>query len=324
MPRVNGIMTLTDGERSGNDICSQQALAGVNVSASLFDTMLADIASEITNSVASDGSTILQGDLNLGNSRITNLSSATDGSDATNLTQVQSLLSTLIPSGTIVMSGQDTVSPPSGWLYCRGQTLSTSTYADLYAAIGTKFGTGGAGTFKLPNMQQRFPLGRTETLSVTGSTVGETGGAIDHTHTGGSHTHTMANHTHDLGNHTHTMAHTHGAGDMVALIGFSTADSQLGAIRNGSVTFGAAGATYETGGHDILTGGTGYSLGATTPVVPSTPVVGTSGAASNGTTSTPSTNTSGTPSTNTSDAGGVVATTANNPAYLTLNYIIKI
>ena len=292
MPRINGIMNLTDGERTGNDICSQQALAGVNVSANLFDNILSDIANEITNSIASDGSTVLQGNLKMGNNKIVNLTTGTDATDAVNLSQVQALLESLVPAGTIIMTGQDTVSPPTGWLYCHGQTLSTTTYARLFSVVGTNFGTGGAGTFKLPDLRQRFPLGKAGSTGVTGEAIGETGGEIDHTHTGGSHT--------------HTMPHTHTQGSLSAMIGFSTADSQLGAIRNGSITFGASGATYYTN-HDILTGGTGYSLGATTPTVPSTPVVGTTDGASNGTTS----------------ISGTESTGENNPPYCTLNFIIK-
>ena len=320
MPRVNGVMTLTDGERSGNDICSQQALAGVNVSASLFDTMLSDIATEITNSVASDGSTVLQGNLDFGGNKATNLGAGTGGDDAVTLSQVQSLLNTLIPAGTIVpTANQNTATPPSGWLFCNGQTLSTSTYATLYSAIGTKYGTGGAGTFKVPDLRQRFILGKAD--SGTGANMGDSGGSIDHTHDMANHTHTMA-HTHDMANHTHTMAHTHTAGDLTALIGFSTADSQLGAIRNGSITFGASGATYYST-HDILTGGTGYSLGATTPIVPGTPVAGTTDGASNGTTSTPSSNTTGSASSSTTSTPSSNTTSSANPPYLVANYIIK-
>lgn len=293
MPRINGVMNLTDGERTGNDICSQQALAGVNVSANLFDNILSDVANEITNSIASDGSTVLQGNLKMGNNKIVNLTTGTDATDGVNLSQVQALLESLVPAGTIIMTGQDTVSPPTGWLYCDGQTLSTTTYARLFSAIGTNFGTGGAGTFKLPDLRQRFPLGKAGGTGVTGGTIGETGGVIDHTHIGGAHT--------------HTMAHTHTHGNLSAMIGFSTADSQLGAIRNGSITFGAPGATHFDTSHDVLTGGTGYTLGATTPVVPSTPVVGTTDGASTSTTST----------------SGSVSTDDNNPPYCTVNFIIK-
>lgn len=51
-------------------------------------------------------------------------------------------------------------SPPAGWLFCRGQAVSRTDYADLFAVIGTTFGTGdGSTTFNLPDMRDRFPVG---------------------------------------------------------------------------------------------------------------------------------------------------------------------
>ena len=79
---------------------------------------------------------------------------------------------------------------PTGWLLCQGAAISRTTYAALFAAIGTAFGVGdGSTTFNLPDLQQRFPLGKAP--AGTGSTLGGTGGAIDHTHTGPSHTHDL-------------------------------------------------------------------------------------------------------------------------------------
>jgi len=92
-----------------------------------------------------------------------------------------------LPVGSIVpYSG---ASAPSGWLMCDGSAVSRSTYATLFDVIGTTYGAGDASTtFNVPNLRQRFPLGKA--ASGTGSTLGSTGGAIDHTHTGPSHTHT--------------------------------------------------------------------------------------------------------------------------------------
>lgn len=71
---------------------------------------------------------------------------------------------------------------PNGHLMCNGQAVSRTTYANLFAVIGTTYGAGdGVTTFNVPNMQQRFPLGKAS--SGTGSTLGSTGGQIDHTHT---------------------------------------------------------------------------------------------------------------------------------------------
>lgn len=49
---------------------------------------------------------------------------------------------------------------PSGWLLCQGQAVSRTTYAALFAAIGTSYGAGdGATTFNLPDAQGRMPVG---------------------------------------------------------------------------------------------------------------------------------------------------------------------
>jgi microcystin-dependent protein len=103
----------------------------------------------------------------------------------------------LLPAG--IVSPFAGASPPSGWLLCNGQSIATSSYGVLFAAIGYVYGGSGA-NFNVPDMRQRFPLGKAD--SGTGSSLGDAGGDIDHTHSGASHTHTM-------GTHNHSMAHTH-------------------------------------------------------------------------------------------------------------------
>jgi microcystin-dependent protein len=50
---------------------------------------------------------------------------------------------------------------PTGWLECDGRALSRTTYADLFAAIGTTWGTGdGSTTFNIPDMRGRTPVGK--------------------------------------------------------------------------------------------------------------------------------------------------------------------
>lgn len=51
-------------------------------------------------------------------------------------------------------------SAPPGWLLCQGQLLDRTTYADLFAVIGTAYGVGdGSTTFGLPDLQGRVPVG---------------------------------------------------------------------------------------------------------------------------------------------------------------------
>lgn len=52
-------------------------------------------------------------------------------------------------------------SVPSGWLECDGSAVSRTTYATLFAAISTTFGSGnGSTTFNLPDFRGRVPLGK--------------------------------------------------------------------------------------------------------------------------------------------------------------------
>lgn len=76
---------------------------------------------------------------------------------------------------------------PSGWLKCNGAAVSRTTYADLYAAIGTTFGSGdGSTTFNLPDMRGEFARGWDDGRGVdTGRALGSSQGEAfkAHTHT---------------------------------------------------------------------------------------------------------------------------------------------
>lgn len=100
--------------------------------------------------------------------------------------QLASLLAPLIlqyaPAVAIVQTGiildYAGESAPSGYLVCDGSAVSRTTYADLFAAIGTKWGAGnGSTTFNLPNLSRRTTVGSGGTGTGTlGNEVGDTGG----------------------------------------------------------------------------------------------------------------------------------------------------
>lgn len=140
--------------------------------------------------------------------------------------------------GTIEMFGGPVANIPTGYLYCDGSAVSRTTYANLFAAVGTTWGAGdGSATFNLPDGRGRYFFGLA--TSGTGSTLGGTFGTKDHTHTlSGStanesaHTHSIStsvsatkqvaasphDHTTPVGNNTTgddvaSNTHTHGAGD---------------------------------------------------------------------------------------------------------------
>lgn len=57
---------------------------------------------------------------------------------------------------------------PSGWMRCDGTVLPIQTNAALYAVIGLAYGSAGANTFKLPNLNGRAAVGAG--VSKTGTT----------------------------------------------------------------------------------------------------------------------------------------------------------
>ena len=64
----------------------------------------------------------------------------------------------LLPAGSMIMFGSS--NPPEGWLLADGSEVSRTTYAALFAAIGTAFGAGdGTSTFNLPDFRGVFPKG---------------------------------------------------------------------------------------------------------------------------------------------------------------------
>ena len=98
------------------------------------------------------------------------------------------------PVGVIYMWG--TTTPPTNYLLCDGSAVSRTTYASLYAVIGTTFGTGdGSTTFNLPNFKARNPIGYNSS-NTKFDTMGETGGEETHTLDISeipAHTHSLAN-----------------------------------------------------------------------------------------------------------------------------------
>lgn len=49
---------------------------------------------------------------------------------------------------------------PAGWLLCAGQAISRTTYAELFAAVGTTYGAGdGSTTFNVPDLRGRTIAG---------------------------------------------------------------------------------------------------------------------------------------------------------------------
>lgn len=64
----------------------------------------------------------------------------------------------LSPPGMVAAFAMD--APPTGWLRANGAAVSRTTYADLFAAIGIRYGAGdGSTTFRLPDLRGEFVRG---------------------------------------------------------------------------------------------------------------------------------------------------------------------
>jgi microcystin-dependent protein len=98
-----------------------------------------------------------------------------------------------VPPGSIMpYAGTAT---PGGWLLCHGQAVSRTTYADLFAAIGTTCGVGdGSTTFNLPDLRGRVAAGQDDMGGTSANRLTGTSGGVDGDvlgAAGGLETHTL-------------------------------------------------------------------------------------------------------------------------------------
>ena len=98
-------------------------------------------------------------------------------------------------------------SAPANWLLCFGQAVSRTTYAALFAVVGTTYGVGdGSTTFNLPDLRGRViagqdDMGGTSANRLTGLSGGVDGDILGGA--GGAETHTLT--TAQLASHTHQL-----------------------------------------------------------------------------------------------------------------------
>lgn len=144
----------------------------------------------------------------------------------------QNSRSGFVPAGvTLPFAGS---AAPTGWLLCYGQAVSRTTYADLFTALGTTYGTGdGSTTFNLPDLRGRVAGGKDDMGGSAASRLTTAGSGVDGGTlgaNGGSQTHTLTT--------AQMPAHTHSGGATVLFGGTAGATSYVG---NGSATTGSAG-----------------------------------------------------------------------------------
>ena len=103
-----------------------------------------------------------------------------------------------VPVGAMLPFGGEAL-PSDDYLICAGQAVKIADYPGLYAVIGTLWGTGATGEFRVPDMQGYFDRGWAHTTTndpdkasrknAAGATVGDKVGSVQgdelasHTHT---------------------------------------------------------------------------------------------------------------------------------------------
>lgn len=92
---------------------------------------------------------------------------------------IESAILKQVPTGLILPYGGSTA--PEGFLLCNGATINRTTYANLFKAIGTTYGTGdGSTTFKIPSASNIVTSVNTSVpIKGNGKTLGLTDGTLN-------------------------------------------------------------------------------------------------------------------------------------------------
>lgn len=137
----------------------------IDIASDRMDEEFDNYANALNNCALRDGRTPLTGDLDLGNFKITNVSSGSTEYDAVNRKQLESVnnaITTILNEMWQVGDVKTSVKSEDhgAWMLCHGQAISRSTYSELFDIIGTNFGAGdGEYTFNLPDYRGKFLRG---------------------------------------------------------------------------------------------------------------------------------------------------------------------
>jgi microcystin-dependent protein len=113
----------------------------------------------------------------------------------------------LAPAGSLMPYAG--ASAPSGWLLCFGQEISRSTYAALFAVLGTTYGAGdGSTTFAVPDLRGRVIAGQDDMGGTSANRLTNQSGGLDGDvlgATGGAETHQIV--TSEMPSHSHNFTY---------------------------------------------------------------------------------------------------------------------
>jgi len=124
----------------------------LNQNFSLTNTAIETLESSVNSSITTLTSSVgLKANKNGSSAEKFNVAAATEDTQAVNLSQLNTRLAPLSPTGSVIWFAGSTV--PTGYLLCDGSLISRVTYADLFSVIGVIYGVGdGSTTFALPQL----------------------------------------------------------------------------------------------------------------------------------------------------------------------------
>jgi microcystin-dependent protein len=157
---------------------------------------------------------------------------------------IRAIIGAFLPVGAF-LDFAGTTAPP-GFLECDGSEVSRTTYADLFAVIGTIWGPGdGTTTFNLPDARRRTNIGKGgSVLQSPGNIVGNVGGEQEHVQT----INEIAAHDHEISDPGHSHQQFVGAGGASLVPQSTTANVFAGANFTGTSTTGVI--TLNSGGSE--------------------------------------------------------------------------
>jgi microcystin-dependent protein len=124
----------------------------------------ADTKAPLTRSIATSTGLLGGGNLTADRTLSIDIATQAEAEAGTSNTKVMTPLRTRqaiaaqVPPGTVIYVAMNTA--PTGYLKCNGAAVSRTTYAALFAVIGTTFGAGnGSTTFNLPDLRGEFIRG---------------------------------------------------------------------------------------------------------------------------------------------------------------------
>jgi microcystin-dependent protein len=202
MPSSNGVYSLPPG---------YLAVTGSVIHASQHNPPLEDIAAALTLRLSRDGSAPMTGALQLAAGSVTapgvvfatdastgfyktaaGFAAAVSGAKVAEFTAAGLASGTFLPGMLFPYTG--TVAPSNLWLLPFGQTVSRTTYADLWTfaqaeitAGNTLYNNGdGSTTFGIPDMRGRVPVGWDKMGGTAATRITTAGSGIDGTTLGGN------------------------------------------------------------------------------------------------------------------------------------------